>query len=434
MKTNVYCNRCNLGKWVCINKLLLGLALGALVFAIGCKQSNGGGNNTSSEYKITIKGDERVKVADPGYIEVPAAKSKTFGAVKTEIMAKVSLNDGWSSDDYEFYDWRKDGEEGEELTDSSSITGDIVVYARTNYKRFKVEGTILEGYEGGIPRGRIFLPKEITETKDGANHDHGAFIACEDLTAVDLTPCIHLTRIGNCTFRKCKKIASVKLNACTELVSIGDYAFDVCESLESVDLSSCTKLEQIGKYSLCHCDKLKNLNLTGLTKLTSIGEGAFDENGELESIDLSSCTKLTNIPKYMFYCDEKLKTVNLSGLGSDITSIGESAFSECKSLESIDLSSFTELEKLNHYAFFACQTLKSIDLSKCTKLTTIQESVFSGATSAKVKLPASITEIESGTFGSYDDVYCEKVLVPNDEIKTKVKEAGYPEERIEVYN
>ena len=374
-------------------------------------------------YRITIAGDERVKVAEPNYIDVPPESNKKFEDIKAEILAKVSLKSKWSDLDYTFYDWRIGEEKGKEMLDSTPINGGMVVYARTNYKRFKLDGTILIGYEGKKPRGRIFIPKEIIGIKDNT------FEYCKDLTAVDLTDCDKLTEIGREAFCVCSNLKNVNLTGCTEIKTIGQNAFKNCASLEgidlssctkltkldlggaaiknivlssctelmeigfaeckdleSIDLSSCTKLAEIGQEAFSSCRKLKNINLTGCTEITSIGWRAFMGCNSLEGIDLSSCTKLAEIWQEAFSSCYKLKNVDLTGC-TEITSIGWNAFEDCSSLESIDLSSCTKLTKLDlggtaiknidlsscaelmDIGFAECKNLESIDLSSCTKLT-----------------------------------------------------------------
>ncbi len=245
-------------------------------------------------YRVTIEGDERVKVAEPQYIDVPIGSNKKIEDIKAEIIAKASLASGWSSEDYTFYDWRMDGEEGEEMLDSTPIIDDIVVYARTNYKKFKLSGTRLNGYGGEKPRGRIFIPKEIIEI------EHDSFNECKDLTAVDLSACSKLKKIGQRAFTGCRKLKSVDLSGCSELTSIGDHAFYKCSSLESIDLSACVKLTKIGNGAFLECSKLKSVDLSGCTELIEIEEFAFYYCSSLESIDLSPCVKLTKIKSNVF--------------------------------------------------------------------------------------------------------------------------------------
>lgn len=246
---------------------------------------------------MTITGDERVKVSEPGYIDVPIGSNKKIEDIKAEIIAKASLESGWSSDYYTFYDWRIGGEKGEEMLDSTQITDDIVVYARTNYKGFLVNGGELSGYSGEKPRGRIFFPKEAIFILIS-----WAFKDCEDLTAVDFSPCTKLRNIGAEIFAGCSKLESVDLTGCTELTKIGYNAFKDCSKLESMNFSGCPKLTKIGDSAFENCVTLKSVDLTGCVELTSLD---LRRTG-ITSIDLSSCTKLKDI--HFLWCTD-LKSI-----------------------------------------------------------------------------------------------------------------------------
>jgi len=329
-----------------------------------------------TEYRVTVKGDERVKISEPDYVNVSIDPQKTFGAIKSDLTAKVSFADGWSSEEYVIYDWRIGDENGEEMLDSTPITKDITVYARTNYNKFRLNGTTLEGYSGEKPRGRIFLPKEIEVI------EHNAFYDCSSLKTLDLSNCVNLTSIGEDAFNGCESLKELDLSKCTNLTSIGENAFRRCEKLESIDLSAfADKLEKIEESTFHGCESLKTLDLSNCTNITSIAWGAFSGCSSLKTLDLSNCTNLT--------------------------SIGESAFSGCKELESIDLSACTNLQKLIKESFDR----------------------YGG----KVKLPASITEIEKYAFGEDSYYLSSQVLVPNETIKELVMDSGYPEDRIKLY-
>ncbi|MGP1438684.1 MAG: leucine-rich repeat protein [Treponema sp.] len=194
-------------------------------------------------YRVTIKGNERVKVAEPQYIDVPIGSNKKIEDIKAKIIAKVSLKPEWSSEDYCFYDWRIGGEKGDEMLDATLITDDMVVYARTNYNKFKFSGTHIY-CEEEKPRGRIFIPCGIIEYK--------AFQCCTDLTAVYL--CDRLLGVGP---------------------AILDFAFSGCTSLESMDLSKYTGGAWIGQGAFSGCGKLE-IKLPA--SITEIGLHAFGKN------------------------------------------------------------------------------------------------------------------------------------------------------------
>ena len=247
--------------------------------------------------RVTITGDERIEVAEPKYIEI--SEGKTFVDIKAKILEKISLKSEWSNEYYEFYDWRVNGEDGNEILDTTQITENMVIYARTNYKKFKTskmpDGRIkLEGYDVEKPRGRIFLPKEINMV------DTSAFENCVDLTAVDFSPCKNIIEARYKVFKGCKNLKKVNLTGCSKFKSIGFGSFHNCENLESIDLSSCPEFNYFGNSAFENCCKLKTVNLTGCIKISTIGNYAFEGCKILEGIDLSLCTEFKEIRSGVF--------------------------------------------------------------------------------------------------------------------------------------
>ena len=247
--------------------------------------------------RVTITGDERIEVAEPKYIEI--SEGKTFVDIKAKILEKTSLKSEWSSEYYEFYDWRVNGEDGNEILDTTQITENMAIYARTNYKKFKTskmpdDRIKLEGYDVEKPRGRIFLPKEINMV------DTSAFENCVDLTAVDFSPCKNIIEVRYKVFKGCKNLKKVNLTGCSKFKSIGFGSFHNCENLESIDLSSCPEFNYFGNSAFENCYKLKTVNLTGCIKISTIGNYAFEGCKILEGIDLSLCTEFKEIRSGVF--------------------------------------------------------------------------------------------------------------------------------------
>ena len=419
-----------------------------------------------ASYRVDILGDERVEVLDGGFVTVAIGSNKTFADIKDEVKDKVRLKAEWKAEDYDFYDWRIDGEKGEEMQETTQITKNIVVYARTNYKRFKIADNVLEGYESEAPKGRIILPKEIETIKESS------FAKCQELTGLDLSSCAKLKKIEKNAFAYCTKLKTLDLTDCTELKSIEgsleaghppkfEGAFFNCSSLVSVDLSSCTNLETIGEIAFSQCSNLRTLNLSGCSKLTSIEKLAFSRCMRLENVNLSSCNNLKTLGNSVFSECVNLKTVNLDSC-TGLESIGYGVFNNCQNLESINLSPCTNLKTITDSAFSKCNNLKTVnlsgcvsletikggshsgafsgctslegvDLSTCTKLKKIEKNTFLNCKKALVKLPTSIMTVEEKAFGVNNATYCKKVLVPTDEIKQLVVGSKYPEERIEKY-
>ena len=365
-----------------------------------------------TKHKVMIEGDERVKVSEPKYIEVSADEVKTIGDIKTEILAKASINESeWSTEDYCFFDWRIGGEHGQEMLDSMQITDDMVVYARTNYKKFKLQGDatngyVVRGYEGEKPRGRIFIPKDTLTIW------LRCFEKCEDLTTVDFSYAGDRFGTGkfggilSSAFNGCTSLTSVNLTGCSEITKMWTSIFQDCTSLTSIDLSPCTKLKNIGTHAFGGCSALENVNLTGCTAIETIELEAFVDCESLESIDLSPLTNLTVIEGSVFRGCKNLRNVNLTGLEradirtalfegcvslktidlsplTAIKNIPERLFKDCSSLESVIWGERPSIDWIGGEAFLNCTSLESMDLSPFVSLKGILKDIFKGCSNLK---------------------------------------------------
>lgn len=342
---------------------------------------------------VLVSGDERLDIGKDVVLSVQAGISKTWGSIKSQVVAKVPLKAEWSNGQYGIYEWRENDENGKLIDDETQVEDGMKLFAISNFMQFKMEGTKLLGYEGdrkhdNRPKGKIIIPAQTTEI---SNAYYRAFAECHRITSVDFSRCVNLTKIERDCFYHCMQLESVNFSGCVNLDSISGFVD--CNSLRSIDLSPC-----------------KNL--------TTIAAGAFGINKSLNHINLSGLTKLTTIEEFAFAGSESLKT--------------------------IDLSDLVNLESIAKFAFVSCYSLESIDLSKCNKLTKIGEFAFDenrsrlGAQKLIVKLPKSIKTLGICCFGSYDgsnsdkDFRCKRVIVPNDAIKQKVIATDYPENRITI--
>ena len=371
------------------------------------------------QIRIMITGDGRT---DLYKCYIDTEKNTTWGAIKTQIETKFTLlKTEWQGGDYGVYVWKLGSEKGTALTDGHPFTEGTTVYAVTNYIKFRMNGTVLEGYDGAEPRGRIIIPDTTTKIKKEAFKNctaltgtlvfprslkeiegavfNGAFQNCTGLTGLDFSACTELTEIGYYAFDDCENLTgSLDLSPCTQLTKIGNVAFEGCSGFTGA-LKLPPNITEIGTYAFSGCSGFTgSLDLSAYTKLTKIGSSAFRNcsgfTGDLKlpptlteldsafwncsgltgNLDLSACTKLTKIESVTFSGCKGL-TGELK-LPPNITEIGAAAFSGCKGFTgSLDLSAYTKLTKIGSDAFNDC-------------------SGFSG----ELKLPANITEIGSSAF------------------------------------
>lgn len=143
----------------------------------------------------------------------------------------------------------------------------------------------------------------------------------------------------------------------------------------------------------------------------TIREYAFSNQKTLKTMDLSSATNLLDIKEFAFSGCTALTTVTLpSASASKIRSLGKRAFYGCTALKSIDLSRFKNLTKIEAETFYNCSSLTSIIASTATqsKLTSIGDSAFGYCKSLKNLDLTKFTALKTLEKGSF--MHCTGML------------------------
>jgi len=176
------------------------------------------------------------------------------------------------------------------------------------------------------------------------NDNWGAFKNCKKLSAVDLSSCTKLTRIGEKTFFGCTALTGIDLSFCKELKAIKDSAFEECTSLKQIKLPE--DITYISMNSFKKCKGLTKLDLSPYTKLHTIEKGAFGDCTGLKELSLpQSLTQIGDI---------------VPGSMWGATDDGYGAFINCSSLTSIDLSVCKNLKEIDRGSFKGCTSLTSV--------------------------------------------------------------------------
>ena len=327
-------------------------------------------------YTVIIEGDERVKLATPNTIEIPCNTLKTFADIKDEVLSKVSLKSEWKTEFYAVYDFKVKDEEGEQITDATQISDNMTIYIRSNYTKFKWNKTIIEGYDGEEPKGRIIIPKHVSKI------NKSAFYGCKLITGVDLSGCKELTELEDAKgyyekgiFQDCIALESVNMTGCSKLEGIGNKSFSGCTALKVVNLTNCSTLIKVGDILIqpfFGCISLKTVNLTGCSEVTRI---CLSDTG-LAEIDISVCTKLN----YLYLSNTAITSIDISKcpklivLDLSNTTISNIEISKCTDLGTLNLSN-TEVTNIDvsncsqlTYLYLGSKGITSIDVSKCFKL------------------------------------------------------------------
>ncbi len=323
----------------------------------------------------------------------------------------------------------------------------------------------------------IIIPDSITSIGDAA------FNECKNLTKITIPQSV--TNIGMCAFSGCSKLTKITIpdnvtciemctfDGCSSLISITipdsvtcveDYAFSECSNLTEITIpssvtsigenvfSGCKKLTvsmSLNTYTRLNTDKFNGDNIRGLhikkndssefKKSTSVrGENKFTGgNGQEKAHNLRSTIDV-NIHDEFLYLSKNRKTVtgvkdksrSSYTIPDGVTSIGQSAFSECSELTSIIIpdsitsiggNAFSYCEKLTSIiipdsvtsigkeAFYECKNLTKITMQN---VTSIGGDAFSGCSKlTRFTIPDSVTSIEKSLF--YDCSALTKIIIPD---------------------
>ena len=177
-----------------------------------------------------------------------------------------------------------------------------------------------------------------------------------------------VTSIGNYAFYNCKSLKEIKIPA--GVTSIGNYAFYGCESLKSVAIPADAN---IGECAFDGCGDIEFTTIPESEPVSITSDGGYrwgnltwtlDGNGtltisgsgDMEDFDEVEQDSSSDVWCSSLYRDQIKKVVICEG----VTSIGNSAFYCCGSLESVTIpDSVTSIGK---HAFLFCEALESITI------------------------------------------------------------------------
>jgi hypothetical protein len=145
-----------------------------------------------------------------------------------------------------------------------------------------------------------------------------------------------VTSIGELAFYECSTLTSITIPS--GVTSIGDRAFKDCKSLTSITIPS--SVTCIGEWAFAHCDSLTQIQVV-------------PDNPVYDSRDNCNAIIETKSNTLIAGCASTI-------IPSSVTSIGERAFMDCKSLTFIAIPS--SVTSIGDSAFWCCKNLTSITL------------------------------------------------------------------------
>ncbi len=180
--------------------------------------------------------------------------------------------------------------------------------------------------------------------------------------------------IGGSAFKWCSGLTTITLPE--SVTSIGDRAFSYCSSLTSVTIPA--SVERLGTGVFSSCLNLEEIIVSANNPVYSSLDGVLYNKDK---------TELLKWP------DKKLSVT----IPESVTSIGESAFEDCRGLTTITIPN--SVESIGNSAFSGCSGLTTVTLSE--SLTSIGRNTFSGCSGlTTITLPESLTSIGDYAFAN----------------------------------
>ena len=241
------------------------------------------------------------------------------------------------------------------------------------------------------------IPSSVTSIDDWA------FYGCYSLSEIVISSSV--TSIGDSAFSWCLSLSEIVIPS--SVTSIGKGAFSSCSHLSEIVIPS--SVTSIGDWAFSYCFSLKYISIP--KSVISLNGNPFAEwNGKLECLS----------PNFVYEDDilfnkDRSRIISFRNqniesyvIPSSVTSIGDSAFSCCRSLSEIVIPS--SVTSIGDGAFYGCNSLSEIVIP--SSVTSIGDGAFYGCNSlSEIVIPSSVTSIGDSAFSFCDSL--SEIVIPS---------------------
>ena len=231
---------------------------------------------------------------------------------------------------------------------------------------------------------------------------NSAFSNCKMLNEVvftnskdEKTPSL-LTTLGTNIFTSCSVLSSVTLPE--GLQSIPDQMFYFCSKIQKITIPA--SVTSIGKSAFAYATELTSITFSKGSQLKTIGISAFQYDKKLESIEIPYTVESIGKEAFMVTSLAALKTVifrtNDKG-NTALKTISDSAFKN-QPIETIKIPK--SVTSIGSSAFYGCTQLTSFELDEGSIITALPSSLLANCTSlTTIVIPKSVKTIDSSFSG-----------------------------------